>query len=192
MPCGLLDLASDVELQPMSEVSASKRLPWLASPLTAAHRGLAVAGLSLYALSWITPSIDGRRLGAGAFVDAAVIGARLTFHSVSVAAVIAGISLLCGWLANFSIVLRLSARARLLWITAPWVPFAVLLLSHGPAPSPLPMLYFYPWAIGIGLIHLAHLGTCRTDESPAVADPPDGAHQPDRIPGERDPIKNPR
>ena len=59
---------------------------------------------------------------------------------------IAGLALLFGWLANFSIFLRLSVRARWVWIAAPWVPFAVLLLKHGPAPSPVSLLYFYPWA----------------------------------------------
>jgi hypothetical protein len=133
-------------------------LPRLGSPLPAARcRRLATVGLILYALSWITPSIDGRQLGARVFVDAAVMGAQLTFRAVSIAGFIAGLSLLCGWLANFSIFLRLSVRARWVWIAAPWVPFAVLLVKHGPAPSPVSLLCFYPWAIGIGLIHFANI-----------------------------------
>jgi hypothetical protein len=45
---------------------------------------------------------------------------------------------------------------RILWIVAQWVPFVVLLIKHGPAPSPVALLYFYPWAVGIGLVHIAY------------------------------------
>ena len=73
--------------------------------------------------------------------------------------ILAGVSLLYGWVANFSIFFRWPTTARVLWILAPWVPFAVLLFQPGPAPAPAPLslLYFYPWAAGIGLVHLADI-----------------------------------
>ncbi len=142
-------------------------LPRLGSPLPAKHhRRLATVGLILYALSWITPSVEGRQLGARAFVDAAVMGGQLTFRAASVAGFIAGLSLLCGWLANFSIFFRLSVGARWVWIAVPWVPFAVLLVKHGPAPSPVSLLYFYPWAMGIGLIHIANIASASLPRGP--------------------------
>jgi len=35
------------------------------------------------------------------------------------------------------------------------------LIKHGPAPSPVTLLYFYPWAIGIALIHIANIADTR-------------------------------
>jgi hypothetical protein len=142
-------------------------LPRLGSPLPPNHhRRLAAAGLILYALSWITPGINGPRFGAQAFVDAAMLGAQLTFRAPGIAGFIVGLSLLCGWLANFSIFFRLSVRARWVWVAVPWVSFAVLLVTHGAAPSPVSLLYFYPWAVGIGLIHIANIASASLPHVP--------------------------
>jgi hypothetical protein len=120
------------------------------------YRQLEIAGWILYAVSWITPSRDARQLGAQAFVNAVDKGTSLVLHAGRPAGVVVGACLLLGWLANFSILVRWSPRTRLAWIVAPWFPFVALLFAR-PAPSPVPLLYFYPWAIGIGLIHVARL-----------------------------------
>src|SRR5690242_14546237 len=112
--------------------------------LPATYRPLAILGLILYGLSWVTPSLDGAHIGAWAFGKALAVGLQLTAHSGSPMGTLAGLSLLCGWLANFSILFRWPLGARLAWIVAPWVPFSVLLIKHGPAPSPVALLYFYP------------------------------------------------
>jgi hypothetical protein len=123
--------------------------------LPTTYRPLAILGLILYGVSWVTPSLDGMHIGAWAFCKAPTVGLELTAHSRSPMGILAGLALLCGWLANFSILFRWPIGARPLWMVAPWIPFVVLLVQHGPAPSPVPLLYFYPWAVGITLIHLA-------------------------------------
>jgi hypothetical protein len=120
-------------------------------------RRIALLGWILYVVSWLTPSLDGSQLGARAFVTALTTGLRLVIHAGSVAPMIIGLCLLLGWLANFSILLRWPVRARLAWMIVPWVPFIALLCARGIAPSPIPLLYFYPWAIGIALIHGARV-----------------------------------
>ena len=127
---------------------------------------LALAGWLLYAASWVTPSIDGRQLGAVAFVDTLRITARL-LASATPSAVLQGACLMLGWLANISIFFfQLRPRARALWIAAPWLAFGVVLLTVPVRPS-IPQraayfLYFYPWAIGIAAIHLAGIAAART------------------------------
>ena len=54
---------------------------------------------------------------------------------------------------------------RAVWIAAPWFTFVVVLMTLPVRPS-LPQraaffLYFYPWAIGIALIHIANIGAAR-------------------------------
>ena len=113
-------------------------------------------GWLLFALSWVTPSIDGRQFGAVAFVESA----RFAWSLLSTDNVVLGLCVLAGWLANFSIALRLPNWVRAVSCTAPWLAFAVVLLKLPVRPS-LPeraafFLYFYPWAAGIALIHTAH------------------------------------
>ena len=128
------------------------------------HRRLALAGWLLYAISWVTPSSDGRQVGAVAFVEAV----KFAWSLLTTGTVWSGLLGLCvslGWLANFSIFLRLSTWARVVWSAAPWLSFAVVLAMLPVRPS-LParaafFLYFYPWAAGIALIHLANIAAGR-------------------------------
>jgi hypothetical protein len=83
---------------------------------------------------------------------------RFLVHPDSLSEVVLGVCLLFGWLANLSIFIPLPVWARIMWIAAPVFPFAAVLLL---APVPLPvreraasLLYFYPWALGIALIHI--------------------------------------
>jgi len=134
-------------------------------PTSVFHRRLAIFGWGLYAISWITPSLHGGGIGARAFVTAAQYGARFLTHPDSLSGFVLGLCLLFGWLANFSIFVPLSVWARTVWIAAPGFPFAaVLLLPHAPLSvreRAASLLYFYPWALGIALIHIAHIAEAR-------------------------------
>jgi hypothetical protein len=131
----------------------------------AAHRRLALFGWIAYTLSWVTPGLQEGWIGARAFIAAAQYGARFLFHPDSAAAFVLGVCLLLGWLANFSIFLPLSVRARFAWTVAPWLPFvAVLVLMSAPWPvraRVFGQLYFYPWALGIACIHIAMMQSRR-------------------------------
>lgn len=114
------------------------------------NRGwVAFTGWVLYLLSWVTPSLDGRQFGATAFVDSV----RLARHFFSMGSILAGLAVTLGWLANFSIFPRLPCWLRVIAIIAPWLAFAVA-LANLPARAAY-FLYFYPWALGIALIHAA-------------------------------------
>ena len=120
-------------------------------------RKVSAADWVLFALSWITPSSDGRQFGAVAFVESA----RFAWNLLSNDNIALGSCVLAGWLANFSIAVRLPTWARIMACAAPWLAFTVVLLKLPVRPS-LParaafFLYFYPWAVGIALIHTAHL-----------------------------------
>ena len=119
------------------------------SGATPAVNRLLIIGWCLYALSWVTPSLDGRQFGATAFVDSVTLG----WHFLSTGALLPGLCVTLGWLANFSIFLRLPCWLRLVAILAPWLAFAVV-LAKLPARATF-FLYFYPWALGIALIHAA-------------------------------------
>ncbi len=139
----------------------------VAIPMPREHRRLAVFGWVLYLISWITPGIDGGRSGAWAFVAAAGYGMNFLVRAGSLSGVILGLSLLFGWLANFSIFIAFSVPARLVWIAAPWFPYAAVLLLHAPVPPShraISLLYCYPWAIGIALIHMANIAEARREK----------------------------
>jgi hypothetical protein len=132
--------------------------------LAAIKRGwMAVSGWVLYWASWVTPSLDGRRTGAWAFLSVPRFGFDLLSHPGSLLGCLIGLCLVGGWLANFSIFLRLSVWARVAWIVAPWLPFGVALLTASGASleRAASFPYFYPWAIGIALIHGAKIRDAR-------------------------------
>jgi hypothetical protein len=110
---------------------------------------VAFTGRVLYLLSWATPSLDGRQFGATAFVDSV----RLAWHFLSTDHVLPGLCVTLGWLANFSIFPRPPCWLRIVAVIAPWLAFAVV-LAKLPARATF-FLYFYPWALGIALIHAA-------------------------------------
>jgi hypothetical protein len=124
------------------------------------YRRLAILGWVLYAIAWITPSLHGGGIGAQAFVAAVRYGVGFSLHPDSLSGLLLGLCLLVGWLANFSIFIPLPVWARIVSIAAPVFPFAaVLLLLHAPLSvreRATSLLYFYPWALGIALIHIAH------------------------------------
>jgi hypothetical protein len=77
----------------------------------------------------------------------------LARHFFSTGSILAGLAVTLGWLANFSIFPRLPCWLRVIAIIAPWLAFAVA-LANLPARAAY-FLYFYPWALGIALIHAA-------------------------------------
>ena len=129
------------------------------------YRRLAIFGWVLYAIAWITPSLHGGGIGAEAFVAAVRYGVAFTLHPDSLSGLLLGLCLLVGWLANFSIFIPLPVWARIVSIVAPMLPFAaVLLLVHAPLSvreRATSLLYFYPWALGIALIHSANIAEAR-------------------------------
>ena len=131
------------------------------------RRRLASVGWLLFALSWITPSSDGRQFGAVAFVEST----RFAWNLLTTGNIALGLCVLAGWLANFSIaLLRLPNWARIMACAAPWLAFTVVLLKL-PVRAWLParaafFLYFYPWAVGIALIHTARWRTAASTSAP--------------------------
>jgi hypothetical protein len=134
--------------------------------LPVSYRRLALTGWVLYALSWITPSIDGRQLGAVGFIDT-VRFALWLLPSGRPWAIPLGSCVCLGWLANFSIFTGWPLLGRVVWSAAPWFAFLVVLLMVPVRPSLAAraafFLYFYPWAIGIALVHLANIAAARRD-----------------------------
>ena len=139
-------------------------------PVPVVYRRPAIFGWVLYAVSWITPGLHGSGTGARAFVAAVQYGERFLIHPDSLSEFGVGLCLLFGWLANFSIFLPLRVWARIVWIIAPAFPYAAaLLLMHAPMSAgqrAASLLYFYPWASGIVLIHTAHIAAARRNRRP--------------------------
>ena len=149
---------------------------WLrpALRLPPAYRRLALAGWILYALSWGTPGLRAGQVHPGAeiFLTTIKLAVSLLLQASSLAAFAAGLLLLGGWLANFSIFLQLSVQVRMLWSILAWVP--VVLALHAMHPDTvsraiLSVLFFWPWAIGITLIHAGAIGAARQAASEDTA-----------------------
>ncbi|HEY3785350.1 MAG TPA: hypothetical protein VGL55_08730 [Steroidobacteraceae bacterium] len=149
---------------------------WLrpAIRLPAGHRHLAIAGWALYAASWVTPGLrEGHlHIGAAMFVTVIRLGLTLVLRSGSLPAVVVGLLLLGAWLANFSLFVQLRMWSRIAWIVLPWVPFALALHAMHAASVPravVSVLYFYPWAIGIALVHIAAIADARRPHHPTAS-----------------------
>jgi hypothetical protein len=134
--------------------------------LPASWRRLAITGWVLYAISWITPSSDARQLGALGFVAAGRFALWL-LTSGKPWPILLGACVCFGWLANISIFIRWPPLGRIVWIAAPWFAFMAVLLMVPVRPSLTQraafFLYFYPWAVGIALIHLANIAAARSN-----------------------------
>jgi len=146
-------------------IRTPQRLAQVYIPRAGPYRQLAILGWAAYALAWITPSLHGGGIGAQAFVAAVRYGVAFAAHPDSLSRFVLGVCLLIGWLANFSIFIPWPVWARILWSAAPGLPFAaVLLLLHAPLPvaeRATSLLYFYPWALGIALVHGANIAARR-------------------------------
>ncbi|HET9391161.1 MAG TPA: hypothetical protein VFO44_16050 [Steroidobacteraceae bacterium] len=152
------------------------KVRWLrpALRLPPAYRRLALAGWILYALSWGTPALRAGQvhLGAEIFLTTIKLAVSLLLQASSLAAFAVGLFLLGGWLANFSILLQLPVQLRILWSLLAWVPVALALHAMHPATvsqAILSVLFFWPWAIGITLIHAAAIAEARQGASEDTA-----------------------
>lgn len=136
-------------------------------------RALARAGCILLLLSLLTPDSRGRELGAHWLTAAPVYGAQLLAgavqspgHAAAAQSLLLGTALLMGAAANLTVLLRLGVAGTLASMALPWVPYLaycrVWLSGRLPrAAAPATLLYFYPWALGIALIHAARLWRLR-------------------------------
>jgi hypothetical protein len=86
-----------------------------------------------------------------------------------------GFALALGWIDNFTVFFRLPRLATWFAILAPWLLYlALMFLNWNPGvAAPWPDVWvagywpFYPWALGIGLIHWARLLKSARREIPA-------------------------
>jgi hypothetical protein len=122
---------------------------------------LRLLGVVIFILSFIPPGINAFWLTLESI--ALNFTAALTYGVWQSA--ILGLALTIGGLANFTIFFRLPRIAAMFAIASPWILFfGMMFLSYNrgvEAPWPdiwvVTFIPFYPWAIGIGLIHLSRL-----------------------------------
>ena len=130
-------------------------------------------GVVLFVLSFIPP-------GAQAFLNTPIYagqGLIRGFSSADARLIAWGCMLMIGWLANFTVFFRLPAFVAIFAVAAPWfVYIAMLFLFVGPgveAPRVdawvTTFVPFYPWALGIGLIHGSRIAGPRETEMPRTA-----------------------
>jgi len=140
-------------------------------------RVVLLAGTALFVVSFLTPNWHFEGMGIGAFIEVPrIVWEKFSegevFRDWDLAVLIMSLSL--GWLSNFTVFFSLPRGAALLAIAAPWVLLlAMTFLSRtgGVDLGALCFIPFYPWALGIGLIHGSRLAACRdiTPRTPASA-----------------------
>ena len=112
-------------------------------------------GFVLFALSFVTRGWNEESTGFRAFLSAPAAVVFTLMYNVSWLSVVASFFLGVAWLANFTVFFRLPREAAWLPIVAPWLLFIALCFDwfgdHRPWASEF--IPFYPWAIGIGLVH---------------------------------------
>jgi hypothetical protein len=116
-------------------------------------------GFFFFIVSFVTPTRDFKTMGFGAFVAAAQTIYEMcqdgsTWHHWG--SLIIFIALCLGWLSNFSVFFRLPKAAALIMIAAPWLLFLTM-TTLGSLSGLVAFIPFYPWAIGIGLIHYGRI-----------------------------------
>jgi len=120
-----------------------------------------LAAAVIFALSFIPPGISAfcRTPGyaVSCFSDASEFG---EVHNAFL-----GIALAIGWLSNFTVFLRPPRVVSIVAMASPWILYlGMLFLSYNrgvktewPDTWVVTFVPFYPWAFGIGLIHLSWL-----------------------------------
>jgi hypothetical protein len=130
---------------------------------------LSRTGWILFVLSLLTPDRFSHVIGARLLLVAPVNGVHFLInglrslgHAGSLTSTLIGVALICGFLANLALFVRLNAAGRITAMLLPWPSFIAYCclwssgtLSHEAAPWTL--FYFYPWALGITLIHTSRL-----------------------------------
>ena len=130
---------------------------------------LSRTGWILFVLSLLTPDRLSHVIGARLLLVAPVYGVNFLInglrslgHAGSLTSTLIGVALICGFLANLALFVRLNDVGRITAMLLPWPSFVAYCclwssgtLSHEAAPWTL--FYFYPWALGITLIHTSRL-----------------------------------
>jgi hypothetical protein len=110
-------------------------------------------GIALFLMSFLAPwsgkSGDGPKIGGGfvAFIYAPIIA----IHFLKMHRVLLCVGLLISWAASFTIFFRLPLIATWVAIALPWIAY-ICWFSVAAR-----FIQFYPWAFGIGMIHLSKL-----------------------------------
>lgn len=120
---------------------------------------LARIGWFLYVVSLLCPAgAHANFIGAFMLVVAPLMGFELLFSGAVRGASI-GICLLAGFAANGSLFMRTPVWLRLGAMIAPWLTYAASVFAVG-APDAHRMFanaFFFPWALGIGLVNLVYI-----------------------------------
>src|SRR4029077_9464476 len=130
---------------------------------------LSRTGWILFVLSLLIPDRRSHVIGARLLLVAPVYGVNFLInglrslgHAGSLTSTLLGVALICGFLANLALFVRLNDAGRITAMLLPWPSFVAYCclwssgtLSHEAAPWTL--FYFYPWALGITLIHISRL-----------------------------------
>jgi hypothetical protein len=121
-------------------------------------------GFTLFALSFVTPNWRFEGMGWGAFIAVPqLVWPNLVdgsvFHDWDLA--VLNLSLSLGWLSNFTVFFPLPHRFARTAIAAPWILYLAMIFWSNTSGRPdfgvIGFIPFYPWAIGIGMIHYSRL-----------------------------------
>jgi hypothetical protein len=124
------------------------------------YKAMAAIGWICWLVSLITPDLAFSGIGAYMFWLAPVYGVAFLggddWHTV-----LTGACFILGFLSNVTLFVWVPRWAAMLAIAAPWLSFAASYFIDLPNASEatIRMLFFYPWALGIGLVHLARVLT---------------------------------
>jgi uncharacterized membrane protein YbhN (UPF0104 family) len=141
-------------------------LTFMRTPLS---QMLSRTGWVLYILSLLTPDRRGHDIGARLLLVAPAYGVNFLINGLrslgqagSLTSTLIGVALICGFAANLALFVRLNYAGRITAMLLPWPSFVAYCclwssgtFSHEAAPWTL--FYFYPWALGITLIHTSRL-----------------------------------
>lgn len=133
-------------------------------------------GIFLYLLAFLVPPhwnfTDDFHIGGGfmAFIETPVwafIGVSNSIQHNLWQGYLLGVSMMIGWVSNFSIFFRLPLIGSLFAIASPWVLFFGMTLWEqvtGFSMVAIVFIPFYPWATGIALIHISRLAEPKPKE----------------------------
>jgi hypothetical protein len=127
-------------------------------------------GFIAFALSFIPPGINAFCVTPELTITSLFQG----FEDGEWQRVVFSIALGVGWLANFTIFFRLPSQGAWVSIALPWILYLGVLFfdysrsveTHWPDTFIMTFIPFYPWALGIGLIHCSRLFEPIPKESP--------------------------
>ena len=133
-------------------------------PSVSIARKLRWIGSVLFLMSFFTPQIESGQAGLvvsvkdcgfGAFVMTPVVLAISLGNLAGLGDFLYTFLLAAAWLNNFSVFLRLPPVAAWIPISIPWSLLIIAALGWLNLGSLWSYIPFYPWALGIGLIHVS-------------------------------------